>query len=125
MLDDLGDCTISTPANGNILSYNGTQWVNSNRLTTVESDQTTQNNDINTLQTDVGDLQTDLNTVQNDVDNLEPWVTNLESNFPLPLNNLSDVSISVPQNGDALTYNGVDTWINQPIPREFDNLLDV
>jgi len=60
-----------------------------------------------------------LNTLQDDIDNLEPWVANLESNFPLPLENLSNAMIVAPVNGEFLKFDGTN-WINDIVPAGVD-----
>jgi len=89
------------------------------QVTTINSEQTTQN-------TNITDLQTDVNALQDEINNLEPRITNLEGNFPLPLNNLSDVSISGLTNGQVLVYNGgASTWENENITPGVENLEEL
>jgi hypothetical protein len=52
------------------------------------------------------------------------WVSQAPSAATLALNDLSDVAISAPVNGQALTYNGT-TWLNSVLSATFDSLSDV
>jgi hypothetical protein len=56
-IENLNDTTITSISNGNILRFNGTDWVNSS--------------DLNTAETDIVNLENRMDTVESDIDGLE------------------------------------------------------
>jgi hypothetical protein len=66
-LEELQDVLITSVASGNVLSYDGTKWVNSTRLTTAESD--------------IDALEGRMTTEEGNVDSLEGRMTTAESNI--------------------------------------------
>jgi hypothetical protein len=82
--DDLTDVTINTPVLGQLIRYNGTEWVN-NSLVFNPSD----------FSTSVLPSTTTINTVAKDIN----WLT--------------DVNITSPDAEDLLFFDGVQ-WVNKP-----------
>jgi hypothetical protein len=88
-IGDLADVTITTATSGQILSFDGSKWVNSNRLTTAE--------------TDIDNLEGRMTTAENDIDSLEGRMTSAEGD----IDDIEDGTTIVPkaladQNGDVI-----------------------
>ena len=109
-LDDLNDVVITTPTNNQVLTYNGTNWVNSASgvitnldglsdvvITTPTNTQVLQYNGTNWINTNVPSLS---NT----------------------LDDLTDVIVTTPSNTQVLQYNGTN-WVNSSVT--LDELSDV
>lgn len=96
-LTELSDVNISSPSNNQVISWNGSQWVNSTISVTVP-------NNIS----DLNDV-----TVTSPVNNefLKYNGTNWQ-NSTISISNISDFSISSPSTGQILAFNGTN-WINQ------------
>lgn len=110
------------PANNDILKWNSlsTTWIpaqespfpevadNQNYVRNVGQWNTlASTTEITTLVTDLGQLNTDLGLVQTDVSNLQIDVQALQNQFPLSLNSLADVDLTIaPTNGQILEFNG-------------------
>lgn len=119
-LNELGDVTLNNPTNGQVLKFNGTQWINQPDL--QGSGGATLLNDL----TDVGltnliagqVLKYDGTTWYNATDTSSSGATNLS--------NLNDVDLSTPSLGQVLTFNGTE-WVNAaPISvSTLDDLNDV
>lgn len=105
-LDDLSDVAISMPSTDQVLSYNGSTWVNANAVNALG---------------DLSDVSLS-SPMSNQVlsFNGSTWVNaNSTANA---LDDLSDVSISMPNSGQVLYHNG-SGWVNaQP---NLDDLNDV
>lgn len=105
-LDDLGDVTITTPTNGQVLSYDsGTQeWVN----TSVGSSTIAGLTDVTITSPQNGQV------LNYDGVN-QVWVNgNAGSNA---LASLSDVTITTPADGEVLTYDSnSQEWVNEALP---------
>jgi len=135
-LTSLTDTTIITPITGDILTYNGTVWVNSattflsdyytkieseNKFVDVAGDTITGDLDINgTLTvtgntTIYGNIITDGTVDGVDVSDLSTTVVNHTTSTTNPHStsvvNLTDTTIITPTTGDILTYNGT-IWVN-------------
>lgn len=96
-LTELQDVNISSPSSNQVISWNGSQWVNSNVSISVPNN--------------IGDLN-DV-TISSPANNqfLMHNGTNWQNNA-ISLTNISDFSISSPSTGQILAYNGT-KWINQ------------
>ncbi len=99
-LDDLGDVVITSPATGNVLSYNGTNWVNDS----VAGGGAT---DLDDLSDVVISSPSNNQFLRYNGTN---WV-NATVGIVGALDDLSDVVISSPSNGQVLAYNGT-SWVN-------------
>jgi hypothetical protein len=84
---DLSDVTITAAANGEVLKYNGSAWV-----------------DANVDYSEVANTPTNVSTFTNDAG----YLANINSES---INDLSDVTITTATNGQVLSYNGTN-WIN-------------
>jgi hypothetical protein len=129
-LATLTDVTLTSPANNQILKYNGTKWVNGQdalaRLSDVALTSPTLNqvltfngtNWVNASATTGASTLATLTDVQlttlaaNQVlkYNGTKWVNGADA-----LARLSDVSITSPATSQVLTYNGT-SWVNSPAP---------
>jgi len=97
-LDDLTDVTITSPVTDNVLTYNGTLWIN-RPLPTIDLDSLT---DVTVALPSVGQVLAFDGT---------RWVN---TTLPPPhstLASLTDVTLTNPVNGQTLTYNGT-RWVN-------------
>jgi hypothetical protein len=88
-IGDLADVTITTATSGQILSFDGSKWVNSTRLTTAESD--------------IDALEGRMDTAEGNIDSLEGRMTSAENNII----NIFDGTLVVPkaladQNGNVI-----------------------
>lgn len=90
-LDDLGDVTITAPSTGEVLRYNGSQWV-----------------DAQLSYADLSGVPTALSQFSNDTG----FISDITSE---PLGDLSNVVLTSPVNGNVLSYNGTN-WINTAAP---------
>jgi microcystin-dependent protein len=113
-LDDLTDVVITSPTAGQVLKYNGTNWVNDTDATSSGGS---------------GIALTDLSVTTNSVGTAALSYDNTTGVFSytppqLTVSSLTDVSYSVIENGWALTYqNG--TWTASGIPSELGQLSNV
>lgn len=89
-LDDLSDVIVTTPATGQVVRYNGTNWVNARTLLDDLSDVV-----ITTPATNHALIYNGTN-----------W-----ANTILNLDALSDVAITTPASGQLVRYNGT-AWVN-------------
>jgi hypothetical protein len=101
-LVDLGDITITTPANGECLSYNGTAWVNSNSCGAG-------------IWTDSGSGYIEYTStlggiLVNGITGGQPPVGAVSSAGG-NLGDLGDITLTTPANGECLSYNG-SAWVN-------------
>lgn len=101
-LDDLTDVTITTPVDGNLLTYNAGTWTNSVPASTIDT---------------LNDL-TDVNINAPETFDTLIYTGSGWTNAPpdpvfSTLDSLTDVIISTATDGDALTYNG-SQWVNTP-----------
>jgi hypothetical protein len=74
-LSELADVTITTATNGNVLSYDGTKWVNSTRLTTAETDIDALEVRMTTEEANVDNLQGRMTIAEDDIDQIEDGTT--------------------------------------------------
>lgn len=109
-LDDLTDVTIVSPSSGQVLQYNGANWVNA------------------TVTYDLDDL-TDVavagpTTGQILEYNGALWVNVTPTAATYALDDLTDVVINTPANGQVLKYNGA-FWVNSNAVNNLTDLGDV
>lgn len=125
-LDDLSDVSITTPADGEVLTYdaNANEWVNGTVPTPSEAlDDLT---DVTLTTPSNGDVLTYDSTAQEWVNQAVPTPV-----VPSDLDDLSDVAITTPANDQALIYDSANqVWKNQAIPTptvptDLDDLSDV
>ncbi len=116
-LEGLDDVTISSATNGQVLKYNGTDWVNAD-----------DSGGVSTLDelTDVSISSATNGQVLKY--NGSEWINAAESGGGASvLTDLTDVSIASASNGQVLTYNFGD-WVNMDLPSpsiSLDNLTNV
>jgi len=122
-IDDLSDVTITTPANGQVLSYNGSAWVNSASaggasalddltdvtITAAATGEVLRYNgsawvDAVLAYSDLSGTPTNVSTFTND----SGYLTAITGES---IDDLSDVTITTPANGQVLSYNG-SAWVN-------------
>jgi hypothetical protein len=95
-LEELQNVLITSVANGNVLSYDGTKWVNSTRLSTAE--------------TNITNLQGRMTTEEGNVDNLQGRMTTAEAN----IEDIEDGTTIVPKAlGDQLGRTINTTYLTQ------------
>jgi hypothetical protein len=100
-LNDLTDVVITTPTTGQLLSYNGTNWINSAAPTSV------------TTLDDLTDVVITTPVVDNTlVYNGTNWVNQAAIPPASTLNDLTDVTITTPSTGNSLKYDGT-IWYNE------------
>jgi len=119
VLNDLNDTTISTPASGQYLSYNGTAWVNQNIQEGDLPNSITRDNEWDTI----GEIETvtgvDIITSTENNDSADDLSDN-------SINDLSDVTVSTPSDGQVLKYNaGTGKWENKADDTGTDTLDDL
>jgi len=98
-LSELQDVLITSATNGNVLRYDGTKWVNSNALTTAESE-------IDTLQGDVIGLdntKADITYVDSQDDDLSDRITFIETTGGIDFIKVANFA-SLPSSGDARNH---------------------
>lgn len=101
-LDDLTDVTINTPTNGQVLTYDNGNWINSNA-----SGSATALDDL----TDVSISSVTDSQVLTYDSNSGEWVNESLPSIPEDITDLSDVSVTSASNGQVLKYNN-GTWEN-------------
>jgi hypothetical protein len=74
-IGDLADVTITTATSGQILSFDGSKWVNSTRLTTAESDIDNLEGRMDTAENDIDSLEGRMTTAEGDIDDIEDGTT--------------------------------------------------
>jgi hypothetical protein len=74
-IGDLANVTITTATSGEILSFDGSKWVNSNRLTTAESNITNLQGRMTTEEANVDNLQGRMTSAEGDIDDIESGAT--------------------------------------------------
>jgi hypothetical protein len=74
-IGDLADVTITTATSGQILSFDGSKWVNSNRLTTAETDIDALEGRMTTAEGDIDSLEGRMTTAETDITNIENGTT--------------------------------------------------
>ena len=125
-LDDLTDVSITTPADGEVLTYDATaqEWINQAIPTPSEAlDDLT---DVTLTTPANGDVLTYDSTAQEWVNQAVPTPV-----VPSDLDDLSDVSITTPANDEVLTYDSTaQEWVNKAVPTptvpsDLDDLSDV
>ena len=104
-LDDLLDVELSNVLEGQILKYNGDNWVNEDPPTTTIVSTTEPNNAI------AGDLWLDSNSLELFVYYNDNWVEVNPDNGPEDLEDLGDTNIIDPTVGQVLKYDGAQ-WVN-------------
>jgi hypothetical protein len=111
-LDDLSDVDISSAQSGQILKYDGTDWVNANESTgsTVTV-------------TQIQSTGTKIATIGVDGVNTDLYSPN-GGGTPSALNDLTDVTITTPTNGQVLTYTNGD-WVNSNASGGASDLSDL
>lgn len=144
-INDINDVVITSVQNGDFLKYNGTNWVNDpiNLTTdtvgdyvshlaagtgvflsnnsgeaatpTISIGQPVEVTDDVTFNTVTADLIGDV------TGNVTGRVSDISDH---PLNELSDVVINNPQNGDFLRYNNAGNWVNDPVNLTTDTVGD-
>lgn len=110
-LDDLDDVVITTPTEGNIIFYDGNDWVNTTLtirdLGDVIFPNVLSDGDVLTYDANSGD-----------------WINQAIPTPTVPdeLNDLSDVNASSPSEGDILVYDaGNQEWVNATLPDLIDD----
>jgi hypothetical protein len=119
-LDDLDDVIIVSPANSQYLGYNGTAWINKY----ISYNELTDKIGMSGL-TDVT-----ISAITNG--NILRWNGTKWVNTPMPapvadLNDLTDVSITSPQDGQVLGYDSINNqWVNTSytVPSTLNDLTD-
>lgn len=110
-LDDLTDVTITSPSSGQLLQYNGTQWVN-----------------VAAPAYDLDDLTDVAISGPSNGQVLEYngslWINATPVAATYALNDLTDVAISTPSAGQALKFNGA-FWANANAVNNLNDLGDV
>jgi hypothetical protein len=74
-LDELQNVLITSATNGNVLSYDGTKWVNSTRLTTAETDIDALQGRMTAEEANVDNLQGRMTSAEGDIDDIESGAT--------------------------------------------------
>jgi hypothetical protein len=74
-IGDLADVTITTATSGQILSFDGSKWVNSTRLTTAESDIDALEGRMDTAENDIDSLEGRMTSAEGDIDDIEDGTT--------------------------------------------------
>jgi hypothetical protein len=74
-IGELADVTITTATNGDVLSYDGSKWVNSNRLLTAESNITNLQGRMTAEEANVDNLQGRMTSAEGDIDDIESGAT--------------------------------------------------
>jgi hypothetical protein len=74
-LEELQNVLITSATNGNVLSYDGTKWVNSTRLTTAETDIDALEGRMTTEEGNVDSLEGRMTTAEGDIDDIEDGTT--------------------------------------------------
>jgi hypothetical protein len=72
---DLADVTITTATSGQILSFDGSKWVNSTRLSTAESNITNLQGRMTAEEANVDNLQGRMTSAEGDIDDIESGAT--------------------------------------------------
>jgi hypothetical protein len=120
-IDDLSDVNLTSPSSGQVLSYNGTNWVNSaasagslaglsdTTITSPANGEVLKYNgsswvDVQLAYSELSGTPTNVSTFTNDAG----YLTNINSES---INDLSDVVLTTPSSGQVLSYNGTN-WIN-------------
>lgn len=118
IINDLTDVIISSPANGQVLKYNGTAWVNGIDATTVPSID------------DIGDVvitgtPTNGQVLKYDTATSK-WVNGTDAlGDSLTLDNLTDVVITgTPATGQVLKYDGTN-WVNDSDSTSVTSIDDI
>ena len=108
VLNDLSDVTVTTPIASQVLTYNGSAWVNADAVVGSIVDVLNDLSDV-TVTTPIASQVLTYNG--------SAWV-----NAPIPpsstvdvLNDLSDVTVTTPIASQVLTYNG-SAWVNADAP---------
>lgn len=111
-IQDLDNVTISGASNGQVLKYDGTDWVNANESTgsTVTV-------------TQIQSTGTKIATIGVDGVNTDLYSPN-GGGTPSALNDLTDVTITTPTNGQVLTYTNGD-WVNSNATGGVTDLSDL
>lgn len=123
-LDDLTDVTITTPATGDLLRYNGTDWVNYPDSNYAVSGHVHDAGDVTTgtfvdariSQTSVTQHQAALTITESQISDLSHYTTtSFNTDFSgKVLNDISDVVITTPADNEVLAFNSASgEWINQ------------
>lgn len=127
-LNDLTDVVVPTPATGNLLSFNGTNWVNTAPpvipVIPPIPDTLDELNDVVVPAPSTGDLLSFNGT--NWVNTAPPIIPVIPA-FPDTLDELTDVVVPTPSSGDLLSFNGTN-WVNTPpavVPQALNDLTDV
>jgi hypothetical protein len=122
-LASLTDTNISSPANGQVLKHNGTNWINAqlaySELSGTPTNISTFTNDAGYLTDITGENLSDLSDVTVTTPtsgqvlsyNGTNWVNAAASGGATALNDLTDVTITAAANGDYLRYNG-SAWVD-------------
>lgn len=120
-LDDLTDVTITTPATGQVLTYNGTTWINGTgaAVTLAATAPVSPSN---------GDLWIDSDNFNTYVyySSDSAWVQTASptgGGGASDLDGLSDVTITTPSTGQVLKYNG-SAWVNDTDATSGSSALD-
>jgi len=136
-INDLSDVTITTATNGQVLSYNGSAWVNSaassgslaglsdTTITAPATGEVLKYNgsawvDASVAYSEVTGTPTNVSTFTND----SGYLTAITGES---IDDLSDVTITTPANGQVLSYNG-SAWVNSASAggaSALDDLTDV
>lgn len=100
-LDDLSDVLLTSPVSGQVLSFDGTQWVNGNVPSSLDD-----LSDVDFTSAPTTDQYLRFDGIK--------WVASDIILGGLSLDDLADVSLSTPSSGQILSFNGTQ-WINSPV----------
>lgn len=112
-LSNLKDTTISSPSNGDALTFDGSKWINS--PSTSSSLSGLSDTDITTPANGDTLVYNSVSTKWENSSNLSSHVGNTSNPHDTKVSNLDDTTLSGLNYGDRLTYDsGTSTWFNQP-----------
>lgn len=113
-LSDLDDVTITSPADGDVLTYdaNSDEWIN--HPIPAVPDELNDLSDVEITSPTANDL-----LIYDDID--QKWV-NGQYYVSMTLNSLTDVTVPLPSDGDVLTYDSNSgKWVNTTLPDLIDD----
>lgn len=113
VINSLDDTTITAPITNDLLRYNGTKWIDSSF------------SEVNAILDDLSDVSGTVAGIEGQILMKQSGVWSPTTFNPTPpLNNLSDVTITIPIDNQFLRYDG-ENWINETITYVINDLTDV